>query len=28
VFQEPIRRLYDIESLWADGKIINIDADI
>ena len=28
VFQEPIRRLYDLESLWADGKINNIDADI
>ena len=28
VFQEPIRRLYDLESLWADGKIFNIDADI
>jgi len=28
VFQEPVRRLYDLESLWADGKIYNIDADI
>ncbi len=28
VFQEPIRRLYDLESLWADGRIYNIDADI
>lgn len=28
VFQEPIRRLYDLESLWGDGKIYNIDADI
>jgi len=28
VFQEPIRRLYDLEGLWADGKILNIDADI
>lgn len=28
VFQEPTRRLYDLESLWADGKINNIDADI
>ncbi|MEI7523682.1 MAG: ribosome silencing factor [Mariniphaga sp.] len=28
VFQEPIRKLYDLESLWADGRIYNIDADI
>lgn len=28
VFQEPFRRLYDLESLWADGRIYNIDADI
>jgi ribosome-associated protein len=28
VFQEPIRRLYDLEGLWADGQIYNIDADI
>ncbi|MEI6140936.1 MAG: ribosome silencing factor [Mariniphaga sp.] len=27
VFQEPIRRLYDLESLWADGLIYNIDID-
>jgi ribosome-associated protein len=28
IFQEPIRRLYDLESLWADARILNIDADI
>ena len=28
VFQEPIRKLYDLESLWADGRIYNIGADI
>jgi ribosome-associated protein len=28
VFQEPFRKLYDLESLWADGRIYNIDADI
>jgi len=28
VFQEPIRKLYDLESLWADGMVYNIDADI
>ena len=27
VFQEPIRRLYDLESLWADGLIYNIEVD-
>lgn len=27
VFQEPIRKLYDLESLWADGTIHTIDAD-
>jgi len=28
VFQEPIRKLYDLENLWADGKINTIEADI
>jgi len=28
IFQEPIRRLYDLESLWADGLIYNMDVDI
>lgn len=28
IFQEPIRRMYDLESLWADGQILKIDADI
>ena len=28
VFLEPVRRLYDLEGLWADGQILNIDADI
>ena len=28
VFQEPFRRLYDLESLWADGVIAYIDNDI
>lgn len=28
VFLEPVRRLYDLEGLWADGRILNIDADI
>lgn len=27
VFQEPIRRLYDLEGLWADGKIYTIEAE-
>jgi ribosome-associated protein len=26
IFQEPFRRLYDLESLWADGKIYHIDS--
>ncbi len=28
IFQEPIRRFYDLESLWGDGTIYNIEADI
>jgi ribosome-associated protein len=28
IFQEPFRRLYDLESLWGDGTIYNIEADI
>ncbi|MCE1199363.1 MAG: ribosome silencing factor [Marinilabiliales bacterium] len=28
IFQEPIRRFYDLESLWGDGIIYNIEADI
>ncbi len=28
IFQEPFRRLYDLESLWADGKIYLIDSSI
>ena len=28
VFQEPFRRYYDLESLWGDGTIYNIEADI
>lgn len=28
IFQEPFRRLYDLESLWADGKISLIDSSI
>jgi ribosome-associated protein len=28
VFQEPFRRLYDLESLWADGNIYYIDSGI
>lgn len=28
IFQEPFRRLYDLESLWADGKICLIDSSI
>jgi ribosome-associated protein len=28
VFQEPIRKLYDLENLWADGIINTIEADI
>ena len=28
IFQEPIRRYYDLESLWGDGTIYNIEADI
>lgn len=28
IFQEPFRRLYDLESLWADGKIYYIDSGI
>lgn len=26
IFQESFRRLYDLESLWADGKIYHIDS--
>lgn len=28
VFQEPFRRFYDLESLWGDGIIYNIESDI
>jgi ribosome-associated protein len=28
IFQEPFRRFYDLESLWGDGTIYNIEADI
>lgn len=28
IFQEPFRRFYDLESLWGDGIIYNIEADI
>lgn len=28
VFQEPFRRFYDLESLWGDGTIYSIEADI
>jgi ribosome-associated protein len=28
IFQEPIRRLYDLESLWADGNFYYIDSGI
>ncbi len=28
IFQEPFRRFYDLESLWGDGMIYNIEADI
>ena len=28
VFQEPFRRFYDLESLWGDGTIYNIEADV
>ncbi len=28
IFQEPYRRLYDLEELWGDGKFYNIEADI
>ena len=27
IFQEPVRRLYDLESLWADGLIYTIKVD-
>lgn len=27
IFQEPFRRFYDLESLWGDGKIYNIEAE-
>ena len=27
IFQEPFRRFYDLESLWGDGTIYNIEAD-
>jgi len=26
IFQEPVRRLYDLEGLWADGQIYHIDS--
>lgn len=28
IFQEPFRRLYDLESLWADGSVYYIDSGI
>lgn len=28
IFQEPFRRSYDLESLWGDSTIYNIEADI
>lgn len=28
IFQEPYRRLYDLEELWGDGIFYNIEADI
>lgn len=28
IFQEPFRRLYDLESLWADGNVKLIDSSI
>jgi len=28
IFQEPFRRFYDLESLWGDGTIYNIEADV
>ena len=28
VFQEPFRLFYDMESLWGDGIIYNIESDI
>ena len=28
IFQEPYRRLYDLEELWGDAKFYNIESDI
>lgn len=28
IFQEPFRRMYDLENLWADGNFYYIDSDI
>jgi len=28
VFQEPYRRIYDLEELWGDAKFFNIESDI
>ncbi len=28
VFQEPYRRIYDLEELWGDAKFYNIESDI